>query len=62
MAITKRYRITLTVEVEEGHVAYDDPEWIADAAWGALLNESLLNEYGLDCTYDRFEALPDEPG
>lgn len=57
MASTKRYRITLTAEVEEGHVAYDDPEWIADAAWGAL-----SNEYGLDCTYDRFEALPEDPG
>ncbi|MDE0804056.1 MAG: hypothetical protein OSA99_12110 [Acidimicrobiales bacterium] len=50
---TKRYRITLTVEVEDDHVAYDDPEWIADAAWGAL-----SNEYGLVCTYDRFESLP----
>lgn len=35
MASTNRYRITLTVEVEEGHVAHDDQEWIADAAWGA---------------------------
>ena len=50
---TKRYRITLTVDVEHDHVAYDDPEWIADAAWGAL-----SNEYGLVCTYDGFESLP----
>jgi len=27
-------------------VAFDDPEWIADAAWGAL-----TNDYGLVCTY-----------
>ena len=53
MANTNRYRITLTVEVDEGHVAYDDPEWIADAAWGAL-----SNEYGLRCTYDRPQAMP----
>lgn len=54
MVHTNRYRITLTVVVDDDHVAYDDPEWIADAAWG-----TLSNEYGLQCTYDRPEPLPD---
>lgn len=54
MASTKRYLIRLTVEVDEDHVAYDDPGWIADAAWGAL-----SNEYGLRCTYHRPEPVSD---
>ena len=32
--------------VDDDHEAYDDPERIADAAWGAL-----TNEYGLEFTY-----------
>jgi hypothetical protein len=36
---TRTYRFTLTVNVEAGHRAYGDPEWIADAAWRALSNE-----------------------
>jgi hypothetical protein len=43
---TRMYTFVLTVEVEEDHVGYDDPEWLADAAWGAL-----SNDYGLRCTY-----------
>jgi hypothetical protein len=40
------YSFTITVTVEPDQAGYDDPEWIADAAWGAL-----VNEYGYDCTY-----------
>ena len=40
------YRFVITVEIEAGHPAYDDPEWAADAAHGAL-----TNEYGLRATY-----------
>ncbi|HEX6221192.1 MAG TPA: hypothetical protein VF115_08875 [Acidimicrobiia bacterium] len=43
---TRTYRFVITVEVERGHPAYDDPEWAADAAHGAL-----TNEYGLRSTY-----------
>jgi hypothetical protein len=43
---TRTYRFVLTVQVEPGHPAYDDPEWAADAAHGAL-----TNEYGLRATY-----------
>ena len=47
---TRTFRFTLTVDVEPGHPAYDDPEWAADAAWG-----SLTNEYGLRATYSNLE-------
>lgn len=43
---TRIYRFVVTVEVEPGHPAYDDPEWAADAAHGAL-----ANEYGLNAIY-----------
>ena len=33
----RAYRFALTVTVEDEHEAYDDPEWIADAAWGREL-------------------------
>ena len=42
MAEKHAYQFTITFEVEDGHQAFDDPEWAADAAWGAL-----TNEYGL---------------
>jgi hypothetical protein len=48
------YRFVITFDVEPGHPAYDDPEWAADAAWGAL-----TNEYGLRGIYtDIEEVLP----
>lgn len=47
---TRSYRFTLTVNVEPGHPAYDDPEWAADAAWGAL-----TNEYDLRAIYTNIE-------
>ena len=43
---TRTYRFVVTFEVEADHPAYDDPEWAADAAHGAL-----TNEYGLRATY-----------
>ena len=53
MAIgTRTYRFTLSFDVAPGHPAYDDPEWAADAAWGAL-----SNEYGLRATYTDIEEL-----
>ncbi len=44
---TRAYRFVVEYLVEPGHPAYDDPEWAADAAWGAL-----ANMYGLlpSCT------------
>ena len=42
----RTYRFVVKFEVEPGHPAYDDPEWAADAAHGAL-----TNEYGLSATY-----------
>ena len=43
---TRAYRFVITFEVEPDHPAYDDPEWAADAAHGAL-----TNEYGLRTIY-----------
>ena len=48
------YRFMVTVEVEPGHPAYDDPEWAADAAHGAL-----TNEYDLKATYTDLSELTD---
>ena len=43
---TRTYRFVITVEVEQDHPAYDDGEWAADAAHGAL-----TNEYGIRAIY-----------
>jgi hypothetical protein len=51
MAGQRTYRFSITVTVEPDH--YDDPEWIADAAWGAL-----ANEYGYECTFGDIIELP----
>ena len=53
---TRCYRFTLTVNVEPGHPAYDDPEWAADAAWGAL-----TNEYGLRAIYTEVNEVEPRP-
>jgi hypothetical protein len=50
--MTRTYCFTLTVTVGDDHDAYDDPEWLADAAWGVL-----TNVYGLDCIYGDIEAV-----
>jgi hypothetical protein len=52
--VARTYTFRLTVAVDEDHEAYDDPEWIADAAWGAL-----KNVYGLECTYEEPELVDD---
>lgn len=49
---TRTYRFVVTVEVDHDHPAYDDPEWAADAAHGAL-----TNEYGLRATYTDIAAV-----
>lgn len=49
---TRSYRFTLTVNVEPGHPAYDDPEWAADATWGVL-----TNEYDLRAIYTDIEEV-----
>lgn len=53
VATTRTYRFTITVNVEPDQEGYDDPEWIADAAWGAL-----TNEYGYECLFDDIVELP----
>lgn len=54
MARTRTFRFVMTVEVEPAHLAFDDPEWAADAAHGAL-----TNEYGLRAIYtDITEVTP----
>ena len=50
--LTRTYRFTITVNVEPGHPAYDDPEWAADAAWGAL-----VNEYGFRAIYTGIDEV-----
>lgn len=50
-------RFVVTVEVERGHPAYDDPEWAADAAHGAL-----TNDYGLRTTYSDIIGMDDSGG
>lgn len=53
MPTTRTYRFTITVDVEPDQEGYGDPEWIADAAWGAL-----TNEYGYECTFGDIVELP----
>jgi hypothetical protein len=52
VASARTYRFTITVTVEPGQEGYDDAEWIADAAWGAL-----ANEYGYECFYADIEEV-----
>ncbi len=49
----RTYRFSITVTVEPDQDGYDDPEWIADAAWG-----SLTNEYGYECTFGDITEVP----
>jgi hypothetical protein len=49
---SRTYRFTMTIEVEPDHVAYDDPEWAADAA-----AFTLIGSYGLNASYCQIEAL-----
>ena len=52
--MSRTYSFRLTVTVDEDHEAYDDPEWFADAAWGAL-----TNLYGVRCVYTEIVTLDD---
>jgi hypothetical protein len=52
---TRTYRFVITFAVEPDHPAYDDPEWAADAAHGAL-----TNEYGLHAIYTDIEEVDEE--
>jgi hypothetical protein len=52
MPPARTYRFTITTAVEPHQKGFDDPEWIADAARGAL-----SHEYGYDCTYGDIEEL-----
>ncbi len=47
-------RFTITAWVDPDHDAYDDPEWVADAAHGAL------SAYGIECIFENIEELPPE--
>lgn len=49
------YRFSITAWVDADHVAYGDPEWIADAAAGAL-----TNEYGIECVYEDIMELEED--
>jgi hypothetical protein len=51
---TRTYRFVITVEVEPGHPAFDDPEWAADAAHGAL-----TNEFGMEAIYSDISEITD---
>jgi len=51
--VSRVYRFSLTVEVDENHEAYNDPELIADTAWEAL---SICD---LECTYGELELIKD---
>jgi hypothetical protein len=52
MTAARAFRFTITVVVDSDQEGYDDPEWIADAAWGAL-----SNEYGYKCSFGRIEEV-----
>jgi hypothetical protein len=51
----RTYRFVVTVQVEPGHPAYDDPEWAADAAHG-----TLVNDYGLRAVYHDVVDVTDQ--
>lgn len=48
----RTYRFTLTFTVDDEHEGFDDPEWVADAAWGAL-----TSSYRVECTYGEIELV-----
>ncbi len=51
-ASPRTYRFSITVTIEPGDAAFDDPEWVADAAAGVL-----SNVYGYECVYDDIEVV-----
>ncbi len=52
MSNLRTFTFQITVDVAPGDPGNDDPEWLADAAWGAL-----TNDYGLRCTYGEVQQL-----
>lgn len=52
VSTSRTYRFVVTFEVDKDHIAFDDPEWAADAACGCL-----TNEYGLRATYSEPETV-----
>lgn len=55
-ASPRTYRSAITVTVEPGDPAYDDPEWVADAAAGAL-----RKVHGYRCFFDDVVEVADVP-
>ena len=51
---TRSYHFSITFDVDPDHVAYDDPEWAADAAHGAL-----TYEYGIETVYGKPRLIAD---
>lgn len=51
---TQSYRFSIAFDVDPEHVAYDDPEWAADAAHGAL-----TYEYGIETVYGKPRLIAD---
>ncbi len=49
----RTHAVLFTFEVGPADPEFDDPEWIADVAHGAL-----GNKYGIRCTYDEIDELP----
>jgi hypothetical protein len=52
---TRSYSFSITFDVDADHVAYDDPEWAADAAHGALTYEC-----GIEAVYSNPQLLADQ--
>lgn len=52
MTTSRTFCFTITVTVDSDQKGYDDPEWIADAAWG-----TLSNEYGYRCSFGSIEEI-----
>jgi hypothetical protein len=51
-ALHRTCRFSITVEVDVDDRAFDDPEWVADAAAGVL-----ANVYGYECFFDDITEL-----
>lgn len=55
MDARRTVQFTITAYVDPDHEAYDDPEWLADAAAGAL-----QNLYGVECIYGEVQRVSAE--
>lgn len=45
----RTYRFEMTFVVDDEHEGWDDPEWVADAAWGALTNGYGIESWFGEC-------------